>query len=99
MRFLLLSLATGSFLLLAASAHAGDCGGDKSATTAAQEIFEKADSNGDGALSPAEYSEAGMQRFGVGFDEYDLDANGEASLEEYLELFERHHSGATDLEA
>ncbi len=56
-----------------------------------EHIFDVADQDQSGTLSSAEYAEAGLERYGVSFDETDTDGNGETSLEEYLELYERHH--------
>ncbi len=58
-----------------------------------EHIFDVADQDQSGTLTSVEYAEAGLERYGVSFDESDTDGNGETSLEEYLELYERHHPG------
>jgi len=57
-----------------------------------QHIFQMADENQDGVLTRAEYGEAGLERYGVSFDESDVNSDGETSLAEYLEIYERYHS-------
>ena len=52
--------------------------------------------DGDGSLTRTEYEGAGLQRFGVSFDESDTDADGSTSLAEYVERYERHHPSADD---
>ena len=85
-------VATGlAALALPASAVAGEgCGGGLSIV---QHIFEMADGDRSGGLSPAEYEAAGLERFGVTFAESDINGDGETSQAEYFELYERHHSG------
>lgn len=81
---LLLALAPG----LAAAGEG--CEGHAALSTV-EHIFVMADQNGDGALSPAEYGSAGLEGYGVSFQETDADGNGETSLDEYIEIYERHH--------
>ena len=71
----------------------GDCGGGTTAEGpgVVAHIFETADADGDGRLTRAEYEGAGLQGFGVSFDESDLNADGETTMGEYLELYLRHH--------
>jgi len=86
----------GSVLAAPAAAVAGEgCG----AKTAVREIFDSADTNGDGALTQAEYERAELQRFGVSFSQSDTNADGRTTLPEYLELYERHHPPAGQSEA
>lgn len=59
----------------------------------AQQIFAKADTNGDGALTQAEHEAAGLGRFGASFADFDLDKDSTVTLEEYEAVFKRHHKG------
>jgi hypothetical protein len=63
-----------------------------SGTSVVGHIFDKADTDRSGSLTPAEYGAAGLERFGVAFEGYDANADGEISAAEYLELYERHHA-------
>jgi len=81
-------LAASVAALAAAPAMAG-CSDDPHA--AVERIFAMADQDGNGALSPAEYAEAGLERYGVSFEATDMDADGETTLTEYLVLFDVHH--------
>ena len=54
-------------------------------------IFEVADADDSGSLTPAEYTAAGLERYGVSFQDCDADGDGETSLAEYLGLYDRHH--------
>ncbi len=73
---------------------AGTAGGGPEAIDVVHHIFEVADRDEDGSLTRAEYEGAGLQRFGVSFDESDTDADGSTSLAEYVELYRRHHPSA-----
>jgi hypothetical protein len=80
-------LALASF---AASASAdGGCNQDALATV--QHLFDSADVDRDGNVTPSEYEGAGLERFGVSFEEIDGDSDGNMSIKEYLELYQRHH--------
>ena len=81
----LLMIAT----MLAAPAAVAEHGCDARAKV--QELFDTADENGDGRLTAAEYERAGLERYGLTFEESDLDADGATTWAEYLELFEAHH--------
>ena len=90
-----LTLATGlsaiALLSLVTTVQAGEgCGQDASGV--AQHIFDVSDTDENGALSRAEYTAAGLERYGVSFDAFDENGDGETSLDEYLDLFERHHA-------
>ncbi len=76
-------------LLLATPALAGE----QDPRAVVEHIFEKADSDRSGALTAAEYEAAGLERFGVTFEQCDADADGETSLAEYLAIYDRHHPG------
>ena len=82
---------------LAASAGEG-CTGAKSAYDVVLDLFESADEDQDGSLTQAEYEGAGLQGYGVTFEESDLDGDGATSMQEYLDLYEMHHpaSGGTE---
>jgi hypothetical protein len=77
-----------TILFVTATALAGSGHDARSIVT---HIFNEADSDGNGTLSPDEYAAAALERYGVRFEDCDRDANGETTLEEYLELYESHH--------
>jgi hypothetical protein len=84
-------------LLAAGPASAGEgCG---SAEAKVRHIFAAADGDHDGRLSQAEYENAGLQGFGVSFDESDADGDGVTTLDEYLDLYHRTHPPADGSEA
>lgn len=85
----LFALALLPVYLTAANASAGS-----DARAVVQHIFEMADENRDGSLDRSEYEAAGLQRYGVTFEQSDANADGETTMEEYLELYERHHPPA-----
>ncbi|MDJ0852502.1 MAG: hypothetical protein QNK04_29370 [Myxococcota bacterium] len=58
-----------------------------------EHIFDVADQDQSQTLSSEEYAAAGLERYGVSFEETDANGDGETSLDEYLELYERHHPG------
>ena len=92
MRLLLLLLPTFGALALPVTATAGGghgCG-------VVEHIFEMADQDSDGALSPDEYDAAGLERYGVTFEQTDANGDGETTLAEYLELYERYHGPPDD---
>jgi hypothetical protein len=60
-------------------------------------VFDTADTDDSGTLSRQEYADAGFERYGVPFDEYDVNGDGETSLEEYLETFDRVHPAEGEL--
>lgn len=92
-----LALLVAPALLAATPAAAGEgCGGD---TAAVRQIFDSADTDRSGALSPAEYGNARLESFGVSFDETDANADGETSFREYLDLYLRTHPPADQSEA
>jgi len=65
--------------------------GGHEATAVVEHIFEMADQDQDGALTPGEYEEADLSRFGLSFDDSDMNGDGETTLDEYLELYRVHH--------
>jgi hypothetical protein len=81
------AVAASAAVPLVATAGGGHCGGD----SVVQHIFDMADQDRDGALSRDEYVEAGLERYGVSFEETDANADGVTSMAEYLELYQRHH--------
>ena len=84
------TLSLAALFLNTSPAAAGE-GCPQNAEAAVRRLFEGADANQDGALTLAEYEDAGLQEFGVSFEESDLDANGLTSASEYLELYRKHH--------
>ena len=93
MRRVFVLLVSSSFLFASSGALAGEsCGG--SGASAAGHVFDKADANGDGALTRAEYDAAGFERFGLDFEAYDQNGDGRASASEYQAVFEQHHPPA-----
>lgn len=80
-------VASSAGVALVATAGGGHCGGD----SVVQHIFDMADEDRDGALTREEYEEAGLERYGVSFEETDANADGVTSMAEYLELYQRHH--------
>ncbi len=56
-----------------------------------QHIFDTADTDRSGALTRTEYAEAGLERFGVSFDDCDENGDGETTFLEYLKVYLRHH--------
>ena len=83
--FLMMSL----FVLLPAGQALAGGHGDGAAIV--DHIFETADRDRDGVLSKAEFDEAGLADFGMGFEACDGDSNGELTSEEYLDVYRRHH--------
>jgi hypothetical protein len=91
MRFVVTMLSIGCSLALVSGASlAGEsCGG----FDVVEHIFEMSDADASGALSPEEFAEAGLERYGVPFEDYDADADGQASRDEYHAVYDRHHPG------
>jgi hypothetical protein len=83
---------------LPTAAQAGS-GCQQDATGVADQIFDASDTDSDGALSPEEYLDAGLERYGVAFEAFDTNEDGETSRAEYLDLFRLHHppSGARNI--
>ncbi|UCE84875.1 MAG: hypothetical protein JSU66_11000 [Deltaproteobacteria bacterium] len=90
-----LALAAFALAILPGSAPAGE--GCKKFDVVSH-IFDTADTDGSGTLSRQEYSDAGLERYGVAFDEYDVNSDGEASFEEYLDVYKRHHRAEGEIE-
>ena len=97
MRRTLVSLAVLALVAAPTSALAG--GGCNSDFDPATHLFETTDADGSGTISPEEFADAGLERYGLGFDAYDTDGDGEASLDEYLELFDRTHPVEDQIES
>ncbi len=85
---MMFTLAFAPFAPFAAQAGGG-CGGGAMAKV--QSIFDRADADSDGLLTKSEYEEAGLQDYGLSFEQSDLDDDGRTSLDEYIELYEAHH--------
>lgn len=90
MRLVVFPLVALAAACLSAPAGAGEGGDPRSVVV---HIFEAADADQSGTLTRAEYEGAGLQRFGVSFDQSDANADGQTSLAEYLDLYDRHHPG------
>jgi hypothetical protein len=85
-------LAASAALVMSSPAAAGSgCSANKDAGSVVYHIFDAADRDQDGLLTRAEYEDAGLQDYGVSFSESDTNADGATSVEEYLELYLRHH--------
>jgi len=89
MRLTALAFSGIAAVLLAASPALAEEGRDPIAVV--EHIFEMADADGSGTLTPEEYYDAKLQRYGVTFEACDLDADGETSLSEYLDVYLRFH--------
>ena len=63
------------------------------------ELTRISDTDGNGSLSRVEYEEAGLERYGVSFDEYDANGDGETSFDEYIALYEKHHPADAGIES
>lgn len=61
-------------------------------------IFTAADADESGALSPLEYADAALGRFGISFADCDADSDGEIVVDEYIELYKRHHGLLDEIE-
>lgn len=92
-----IGLTLGSLILallaFSSTAEAGP-GCEQDANSVATHIFDASDADGDGTLSPEEYTGAGLERYGVAFETFDANEDGETSRQEYLDLFQRHHPPA-----
>ena len=75
-------------LLIAPAASAGE---QSSPLAIAQHIFEQADADKNGVLTPGEHVSAGLDRFGASFADFDLDRDSQVTWDEYRSIFERHH--------
>ena len=78
-------------LVLVPAAQADSCSTEDPAAVA-EHIFKMSDTDESGSLSPSEFQAAGLERYSVGFEEFDSNKDGEASIDEYLMLFQRHHA-------
>ena len=83
-------------LLGSASSYAGNCysHGEKSAAALmeeAKDLFKSADVNNDDSLSKTEHNKAGLDKYGVAFDAFDIDKNNRISWDEYATIFTKHH--------
>jgi hypothetical protein len=94
---LLTYLAT-ALLATSSTAYAGGCESGYDPVDVVQHIFNAADQDADGLLTQLEYEDAGLQVYGVTFEESDLDADGATSMQEYLLLYEFHHPVNGDTE-
>jgi len=74
-------------------------GGSCDRSDVASHIFDVSDTDRSGTLSRQEYLEAGLERYGVSFEEYDANGDGEASFDEYLDVYDRYHPGVEQIES
>ena len=92
-------LASIALLILFAGKAVAGCG-DKHAKAekinmdVAQHIFENADGNNDGILTPMEHEAAGLGKYGADFPVFDIDKDGNVTLKEYRTIFDRFHNSA-----
>ena len=88
----LLACCAIALLAISSNAYAGGCEGGHNAINVVVHIFDTADQDRDGVLTRVEYEDAGLQNYGVTFEQSDLDADGLTSLDEYIELYKFHHT-------
>lgn len=83
----LLAVALAATGALATEGHERHTSG----ASIARHIFEAADTDGDGALTPEEYADAGLAGFGVTFEDSDADSDGRLTAGEFMQLYLEHH--------
>jgi hypothetical protein len=86
-------------LVLTTAAIAARAGEGHDGHAVVKHIFDIADKDQSGSLTQAEYEDAELQRFGVSFAESDTNDDGETTMAEYLELYQRHHPSVDQGEA
>ena len=79
------------------SAASADKGMD--ALAIAEHIFAMTDIDKDGSMSLQEYSDAGLDQYGVSFEDFDLDEDEGITLAEYRSLFLKLHPHTKGTEA
>ena len=84
-------LALASIVATAFLADASLSGEGVDHRSVVRHIFDVADTDGSGTLTPEEYTASELDRYGVSFEQCDADGDGETSLAEYLDLYDRHH--------
>ncbi len=84
-------IATSAFALMFMVAPIALAGDGHNAGSIVSQIFESADTDDSGSLDADEYGEAGLASYGTPFEDCDANADGETTLEEYLDLYARHH--------
>ncbi len=88
----LLTYLAMALLATSSTAYAGGgCESGYDPVDVVQHIFNTADQDQDGLLTQLEYEDAGLQVYGVTFEQSDLDADGATSIHEYILLYEFHH--------
>ncbi len=78
---------------------ASQAGQGMDASAVAEHIFSKTDADKDGVVTPAEYTAAGLGKYGVAFEDFDADDDARITLAEYRSLFVKFHSGAAESDA
>lgn len=98
LHLVLAGVSAGLVLLaLPGAALAGEgCGDGFDVVT---HVFRASDTDASGTLSPGEFERAGLARYGMAFEVWDADGDGEASLEEYRALYDRHHLAEGEIES
>ena len=95
---LIVSFALAALVLPTLASAGEGCGGSMSAASIVEHIFDTADADQDGSLTQTEYEAAGLESYGVTFEQSDLDGDGGTSIDEYLELYESHHPQGDEAE-
>ena len=83
----LASCVLGAFVLVPSAWAGPGCDG----ASVVEHDFDEADADDDGLLVREEYEAAGLEQFGVTFEQSDLDGDGVTTFDEYLDLYEAHH--------
>lgn len=84
-------MTSRAFALALWMAPTAIAGNEQDGRSIVAHLFELADADGSGALDADEYEQADLSAYGVSFEDCDGNADGETTLEEYLELYDRHH--------
>lgn len=91
-----LAALVAAVLVAPATALAGDGCHDPIAAVAG--LFDGADADGDGLLTPDEYDRAELTRYGASFEDTDANGDGTTTFDEYVELYQRIHARVDERE-